>query len=60
MQHLGMSAKPKVVDLTRKAGTAETLTETKIHCSMADKVRTLSSGWIDNSVLPITWTIYNF
>uniref|UniRef100_A0A8C5R2F8 ATP-dependent RNA helicase n=1 Tax=Leptobrachium leishanense TaxID=445787 RepID=A0A8C5R2F8_9ANUR len=37
MQKIGMRAKPKVIDLTRKQATVETLTETKIHCTSDDK-----------------------
>lgn len=37
MHKIGMRAKPKVIDLTRKQATVETLTETKIHCTTDDK-----------------------
>ncbi|XP_074091578.1 ATP-dependent RNA helicase DDX24 [Macrotis lagotis] len=37
MQKVGMRGKPKVLDLTRKEATVETLTETKIHCDKEDK-----------------------
>ncbi|XP_026976235.1 ATP-dependent RNA helicase DDX24 isoform X2 [Sagmatias obliquidens] len=37
MQKIGMRGKPKVIDLTRKEATAETLTETKIHCETDEK-----------------------
>ncbi|KAF7658032.1 hypothetical protein LDENG_00018880 [Lucifuga dentata] len=32
MEKVGMKSKPKVIDLTRKEATVETLTETRIHC----------------------------
>ena len=35
---IGMSVKPKIVDLTKKFGTVETLIETRINCSLEDKV----------------------
>ncbi|XP_065727614.1 ATP-dependent RNA helicase DDX24 isoform X2 [Phocoena phocoena] len=37
VQKIGMRGKPKVIDLTRKEATAETLTETKIHCETDEK-----------------------
>uniref|UniRef100_H0WSY7 ATP-dependent RNA helicase n=2 Tax=Otolemur garnettii TaxID=30611 RepID=H0WSY7_OTOGA len=37
MQKIGMRSKPKVIDLTRKEATVETLTETKIHCETDEK-----------------------
>ncbi|XP_007942733.1 ATP-dependent RNA helicase DDX24 [Orycteropus afer afer] len=37
MQKIGMRGKPKVIDLTRKEATVETLTETKIHCETDEK-----------------------
>ncbi|XP_075386848.1 ATP-dependent RNA helicase DDX24 [Tenrec ecaudatus] len=37
MQKMGMRGKPKVLDLTRREATVETLTETKIHCEADDK-----------------------
>ncbi|KAM9787090.1 ATP-dependent RNA helicase DDX24 [Syngnathus typhle] len=37
MAKVGINSKPKVVDLTRKQATAETLTETQIHCQKEDK-----------------------
>ncbi|CAN7944123.1 unnamed protein product [Ixodes hexagonus] len=36
MRIIGVSAKPKVVDLTRKLGTAETLRESRIVCSSVE------------------------
>ena len=33
-----MREKPKVIDLTRKIGTVETLTEARINCSLEEKV----------------------
>ncbi|XP_053457586.1 ATP-dependent RNA helicase DDX24 [Nycticebus coucang] len=37
MQKIGMRSKAKVIDLTRKEATVETLTETKIHCETDEK-----------------------
>ena len=37
MQQIGMKAKPKVIDLTGQIGTAETLTEARINCTMEEK-----------------------
>ncbi|XP_029453725.1 ATP-dependent RNA helicase DDX24 [Rhinatrema bivittatum] len=37
MQKIGMRGKPKVIDLTRKEATVETLTETRIHCERDEK-----------------------
>lgn len=37
MEKVGIRAKPKVIDLTRKEATVETLTETRIHCAKDDK-----------------------
>ncbi|KAJ8288914.1 hypothetical protein COCON_G00015730 [Conger conger] len=37
MEKVGIRAKPKVIDLTRKETTVETLTETRIHCDKDDK-----------------------
>ncbi|XP_060117828.1 ATP-dependent RNA helicase DDX24 [Heteronotia binoei] len=37
MQKVGIKSKPKVIDLTRKEATVETLTETRIHCDMEEK-----------------------
>ncbi|CAF0864816.1 unnamed protein product [Rotaria sordida] len=34
---VGMSAKPKIIDLTKEFGTAETLTEARVNCSLEDK-----------------------
>jgi hypothetical protein len=34
---IGLKPKPKIVDITRKVGTAETLTESCIHCSIKEK-----------------------
>ena len=38
MERIGISEKPKIVDLTKKDMTAETLTEARITCSVEDKV----------------------
>ncbi|XP_040190789.1 ATP-dependent RNA helicase DDX24 isoform X2 [Rana temporaria] len=37
MHKVGMKGKPKVIDLTRKQATVETLTETRIHCATDEK-----------------------
>ncbi|XP_071601814.1 ATP-dependent RNA helicase DDX24 [Heliangelus exortis] len=37
MEKVGIKAKPKVIDLTRKEATVETLTETRIHCNTNEK-----------------------
>ncbi|XP_030070651.1 ATP-dependent RNA helicase DDX24 isoform X2 [Microcaecilia unicolor] len=37
MQKIGVRGKPKVIDLTRKEATVETLTETRIHCEKEEK-----------------------
>ncbi|XP_062974073.1 ATP-dependent RNA helicase DDX24 [Elgaria multicarinata webbii] len=37
MQKVGIKAKPKVIDLTRREATVETLTETRIHCDTEEK-----------------------
>lgn len=37
MQKVGIKGKPKVIDLTRKQATVETLTETRIHCDTEEK-----------------------
>uniref|UniRef100_A0A8C6Z349 ATP-dependent RNA helicase n=1 Tax=Nothoprocta perdicaria TaxID=30464 RepID=A0A8C6Z349_NOTPE len=37
MEKVGIRGKPKVIDLTRKEATVETLTETRIHCDTNEK-----------------------
>ncbi|XP_060085652.1 ATP-dependent RNA helicase DDX24-like [Ylistrum balloti] len=37
MKRIGLKDRPKVIDLTRKIGTVETLTEARINCSMDEK-----------------------
>ncbi|XP_056401626.1 ATP-dependent RNA helicase DDX24, partial [Hyla sarda] len=37
MGKIGLKGKPKVIDLTRKQATVETLTESRIHCSSDEK-----------------------
>ncbi|XP_054469773.1 ATP-dependent RNA helicase DDX24 [Anoplopoma fimbria] len=37
MQKVGIKSKPKIIDLTRKEATVETLTETRIHCQKEEK-----------------------
>jgi len=34
-----MNAKPKIIDLTKQFGLAETLTEARVNCSLEEKVR---------------------
>lgn len=38
MKTMGLKPKPKVVDITRKVGTVETLTEARINCTKEEKV----------------------
>ena len=40
MSLVGVKDRPKIVDLTRKIGTAETLTESKINCSTSNGSKT--------------------
>lgn len=35
---VGIQGKPKVIDLTKKIGTAERLTEARINCALEEKV----------------------
>ncbi|XP_072220854.1 ATP-dependent RNA helicase DDX24 [Leuresthes tenuis] len=37
MERVGIKSKPKIIDLTRKEATVETLTETQIHCQKDEK-----------------------
>uniref|UniRef100_A0A8B9K3A1 ATP-dependent RNA helicase n=1 Tax=Astyanax mexicanus TaxID=7994 RepID=A0A8B9K3A1_ASTMX len=37
MEKVGIKNKPKIIDLSRKEATVETLTETKIHCEKEEK-----------------------
>ncbi|NXT50656.1 DDX24 helicase, partial [Pluvianellus socialis] len=37
MEKVGIKGKPKVIDLSRKEATVETLTETRIHCNTNEK-----------------------
>ncbi|XP_066523471.1 ATP-dependent RNA helicase DDX24 isoform X2 [Hoplias malabaricus] len=37
MEKVGIKGKPKIIDLTRKQATVETLTETRIHCEKEEK-----------------------
>ncbi|XP_062863101.1 ATP-dependent RNA helicase DDX24 [Trichomycterus rosablanca] len=37
MEKVGIKGKPKIIDLTRKEATVETLTETRIHCEKEEK-----------------------
>lgn len=39
MKKIGLKDKPKVIDLTKKTGTVETLTEARINCTKEEKVR---------------------
>jgi len=38
MKKIGLKERPKVIDLTRKLGTVETLTEARINCTVEEKV----------------------
>ena len=38
MERIGLRHKPKVIDLSRKTGTVETLTEARINCTKEEKV----------------------
>lgn len=40
---VGMNAKPKIIDLTKKLGLAETLTEARVNCSLEEKVCSFNS-----------------
>ena len=37
MEFVGVGERKKVVDITRKAGTAQTLSESVIHCATEEK-----------------------
>lgn len=37
MEKVGIKSKPKIIDLTRKEATVETLTEARIHCQKEEK-----------------------
>ncbi|XP_031134943.1 ATP-dependent RNA helicase DDX24 [Sander lucioperca] len=37
MEKVGIKSKPKIIDLTRKEATVQTLTETRIHCQKEEK-----------------------
>ncbi|KAK5857379.1 hypothetical protein PBY51_010630 [Eleginops maclovinus] len=37
MEKMGIKSKPKIIDLTRKEATVESLTETRIHCQKEEK-----------------------
>lgn len=37
IEKVGIKGKPKIIDLTRKEATVETLTETRIHCDKEEK-----------------------
>ena len=37
MSMIGVKEKHKLVDLTQKVGTAQTLTESRIHCDITEK-----------------------
>lgn len=45
MSRIQMREKPKVIDLTRKIGTVETLTEARINCTLEEKVTHGTSVW---------------
>lgn len=52
MSRIQMREKPKVIDLTRKIGTVETLTEARINCTLEEKVTHWTSvwGWVRGEV----------
>ena len=39
VEKIGLKDKPKVIDLSRKTGTVETLTEARINCTKEEKVQ---------------------
>lgn len=43
MEFIGLDKKAKIIDLTRKMGTAETLVESKINCTKEEKVSLFGS-----------------
>lgn len=45
MSRIQMREKPKVIDITRKIGTVETLTEARINCTLEEKVTHGTSVW---------------
>lgn len=45
MSRIQMREKPKVIDITRKIGTVETLTEARINCTLEEKVTHWTSVW---------------
>lgn len=45
-----MNAKPKIIDLTKKFGTAETLTEARVSCSLEEKV-CFAPMWRKNEII---------
>lgn len=53
MSRIQMREKPKVIDLTRKIGTVETLTEARINCTLEEKVtlRTSVCVWGGRGVM---------
>jgi hypothetical protein len=43
-----MSAKPKIIDLTKQFGTVETLTEARVNCSLEEKVCFYKNSFLIN------------
>ena len=43
VQELGIQTKPKVIDLTTKEATVDTLTEARINCGQKEKVCAIAS-----------------
>ena len=52
MQNIALKPKPKIVDLTKKTGTVDTLTEARINCTSAEKVTIIMpSNDVDSNLL---------
>lgn len=50
---VGMKSNPKIVDLSRKVGTVETLTEARINCDLEEKVFALTIHKISFRIIAI-------
>ena len=60
MKNIGLKEKAKVIDLTRKMGTVETLTEARINCSKEQKVGELTFYLkFLNFWMPENFAVYN-
>lgn len=53
---VGMSKNPKVIDITKKVGTVDTLTEAKISCNLDEKV---ADFFFYIASYFITWTSFS-